>query len=222
MSRVVSHPYQGPHPGLTLTRRSLLLLGVAFGSVAALRVPPAAAQQAGPTEAVALAFVRQTADSILHIINDSQDLAAKQKQLLPLIDQDVDVDGIARFCLGRFWNRATPQQQQQYTTLFHSVLVNSITGRLGDYAGVTIDIGKAHAQGGDGVVVATTITRPNNAPASVDWLITSHNGQTKIADMIAENTSLRVTQRDDYASFLGQHGGDVKALIDALRKQLSS
>ena len=43
----------------------------------------------------------------------------------------------------------------------------------------------------------------------------------KIIDVIAEGTSLRITQRDDYASFLSQHGDNLDALLEGLRRQIS-
>jgi phospholipid transport system substrate-binding protein len=39
--------------------------------------------------------------------------------------------------------------------------------------------------------------------------------------VVAEGTSLRLTQRSDYTSFLSQHNGDVGALIAALKRQTS-
>jgi phospholipid transport system substrate-binding protein len=204
-----------------VTRRNLLLLSAAAGGLSLLHAPKALAQRAGATEA-ALAFVNSTARAMLDIVNSPDPLPDKQRKLQPLIDHNVDVDGIARFCLGRFWRGASLQQQQDYTKLFRTVLLNSITGRLGDYSGVKIDIGQAHAQPDEGVVVSTTITRPNNAPNTVDWLIVQRDGQERIADMIAEGTSLRLTQRSDYASYLSRNNNNVQALIDALRKQASS
>ena len=53
--------------------------------------------------------------------------------LAGIIDADVDVDGVARFCLGRFWRTATPAQQQQYLKLFRDMLVANISAKLGEY-----------------------------------------------------------------------------------------
>ncbi len=39
--------------------------------------------------------------------------------------------------------------------------------------------------------------------------------------MIAEGTSLRITQRDDYAAFLSHNGNSVDALLDAMRQEVS-
>ena len=62
---------------------------------------------------------------------------------------------------------------------------------------------------------------PNNPPTNVQWLVANPTADPKIIDVIAEGTSLRITQRDDYASFLSQHGGNVDALLEGLRKQAS-
>jgi phospholipid transport system substrate-binding protein len=130
----------------------------------------------------------------------------------------VDVPAVAQFCLGRFWRIATPAQQQDYLALFHDVLVKSITGRLGEYTGVTVAVGRAQPREG-AVGVATVVTRPNNPPTQVEWLVSTASGAPRIIDVIAEGTSMRLTQRSDYTSFLASHGDKVQALLDALRQQ---
>jgi phospholipid transport system substrate-binding protein len=47
-------------------------------------------------------------------------------------------------------------------------------------------------------------------------------GPPMVIDVIAEGTSLRLTQRCDYASFLSRNGNNVQALIDALRQQAAA
>jgi phospholipid transport system substrate-binding protein len=202
-----------------LNRRALLTL-TAFTFVGTLVRLKAA--RADPDAVTAASdFINRVGSQLVAIVNSSASLSDKQHQLQPAIDKDVDVDGIARFCLGRFWRTATPEQQKSYVQLFHAVLVNSITGKLGDYQGVKFTMGRAHPTE-DGVIVSTTIQRPNNAPNSVDWLVVVDGGTMRIADMIAEGTSLRLTQRSDYASYLAHNNNDVQALIDALHRQLSS
>jgi phospholipid transport system substrate-binding protein len=55
----------------------------------------------------------------------------------------------------------------------------------------------------------------------VQWVVAMMNGQPKIIDIIAEGTSLRLTERNDYAGVISQHGGQVQPLIDAMRNQLA-
>jgi phospholipid transport system substrate-binding protein len=104
--------------------------------------------------------------------------------------------------------------------LFRKVLIMSITGRIGEYQGVRFNVGRTTARA-EGQVVSTTIVSPQKAPTQIDWVVRDVSGQPKIVDVIAEGTSLRLTQRDDYASFIAQHGNSVQALIEALRRQVS-
>jgi phospholipid transport system substrate-binding protein len=53
----------------------------------------------------------------------------------------------------------------------------------------------------------------------VDWLVSNDSGSPRIIDVIAEGTSLRLTQRNDYTAYLGRNNNQVQALVDALRKQ---
>ena len=203
-----------------LTRRSVLLSTAALTVAFALRLAPAQAQ--GAQVATAVDFVHKTGDELIGIINGSGTLASKQTQLLPIIDKSVDVDGIAAFCLGRYMRTATPQQQKDYLALFHNVLLKSVSGKLGEYAGVRLTVGRGDAREDGQVVVSTVIERPNNQPNNVDWLIETQGGAPKIIDVVAEGTSLRLTQRSDYNSYLSRNGGNVQALIDAMKRQVGA
>jgi len=200
------------------TRRKLLScsLAVATCAIAFSRIPGAAAQS---TDA-ASSFVAQTAKELTDIVNGGAPAAQKRAALQGIIDRDVDVADVARFCLGRFWRTATPAQQKEYVDLFHRVLVLNITGKVGEYQGVTIAMGRSVPREGD-VAVSTMVTRPGNQPTRVDWLVSMASGSPKIIDVVAEGTSLRLTQRSDYASYLSHNNNDVNALIAAMRQQAS-
>jgi phospholipid transport system substrate-binding protein len=197
-----------------LTRRHLLL---AAAMPALLRAAPA---DAAAAEA-ARHFIATLGQQLVGVVNGDAPVAEKQAALVKLVERDVDVRGVARFCLGRFWRLATPQQQKDYTDLFRAVLVRNITGKVGEYKGVTVEVGKAQPREED-VVVTSIVTRPNSAPNQVDWVVGMAPGGPKVIDVIAEGTSLRLTQRSDYAAFLSSHGNDIQALIDALRRQAAT
>ncbi len=198
-----------------LTRRTLLVLGTAGVLVARLGL---LAHAQSPDQASA--FVKQTGEALTAVANGPGSEAQRKADLAAIIERTVDVDGIAKFCLGRFWRTATPQQQQEYTMLFHRVLADNITGHLGSYRGVGFSMGRTAPREGE-LAVATVITRPNTAPANVQWVVNQAGGQWRIADVVAEGTSLRLTQRNDYASFLARNGNDVQRLVDAMRRQTS-
>ena len=200
-----------------MTRRNVLvLLGAGCAAVLTARFTPAMAQESRDT-----AFVRQLSEKMIAIINGPGSMAEKRQQILPLIDQNVDVDGIARFCLGRYWRTATPEQQQKFLALFHHVLLNSITGKLGEYQGVHISTGASTPRGNGLTAVSTVIDRPGQPQANVQWVIAQVAGAPKVADVIGEGVSLSITQRGDYSSYLQRNGNNIDALLKAMERQAS-
>ena len=163
-------------------------------------------------------FISNLLQNLSAVVNGGKSVDAQKAAMRQIVYDAVDVDGVARFCLGRFWRTATPQQQKDYTEIFRNVMVSNITGKVGEYQGVSFVMGKGQARA-DEISVASTVNRPGNAPNKVDWLVANVGGKPKVIDVIAEGTSLRLTQRSDYGAFLARNNNDVQALIDALKKQ---
>jgi len=197
-----------------IPRRILLALTALLGLLGA----PALAATA-PDQAVSL--VTTTGNQLVGLINGGADNATRRAALQAIVDSNVDVDGIAKFCLGRFWRTATPAQQQDYLAVFHATLMRNLTANLGDYQGVTFTVGQVMPRDDGSVAVQTVLTRPNNAPNNVQWVVTDAGGSPKIADLIVEGTSMRLTTRSEYSSYLQNNGNDVDALIAALKAKAS-
>lgn len=197
-----------------LYRRQTLLSGLALCAGAS----SARAQTVGPAVERAIGFMRQTSERLTAIVNGAGGPADKRAALQQILDVAVDVDGIARFCLGRFWRQASPDQQQRYAKAFHAVLVSNISTKLGEYKGVKVTV-RGGRQQEDDVIVSSIVERPNNPPTNVDWMVQQPGSAPRIADVVAEGTSLRLTQRQDYAAYLSSHNNDIDALIAAMLQQ---
>jgi phospholipid transport system substrate-binding protein len=179
------------------------------------------AARAAVEPAAAAAFVKQAGTDLATVVGGAKSPEDKQARLAQYIDRVVDQDGVARFCLGRYWQVATPEQRTEYLRLFRKVLLHGVVNRLGDYqAGSTSVVVSSPVAKPDGIYVPTVVERADNKPVRIVWLVTVQGDAMRIADVVAEGMSLRQTQRSDYASFLGQHGGDVGVLIQAMKTQL--
>jgi len=199
-----------------LTRRAFLVVSVAAAGL--LAAGPYAWAQAGgdPT-----GFVMNLGNQMATIVNGPGTLEQKRARMQPLIEQAVDINGIAQFCLGRYWRTATPQQQQRYIQLFHAVLLNNISSKLGEFQGVTFRPTTTTQREGD-TYVGTIINRPNQQPNNVQWVVSTASGRPLVVDVIAEGTSLRLTQRSDYASYLSRNGNSLDALLTAMQRQVGA
>ncbi|MGA3403870.1 MAG: ABC transporter substrate-binding protein [Acetobacteraceae bacterium] len=194
------------------SRRFLLTVSAAW-----LALGRGAAAQSATDRATG--FVKATGDKLVAVVNGPGSAQQKRQMLTQIIDGTVDVDGVARFCLGRFWKQASPAQQTRYMGIFHQVLVTNITAKLGDYKGVKFTMGRTEPDG-DNAKVDTVVDRPNSPPTNVQWIIGNPAGDPKIVDVVAEGTSLRLTQRSDYASYLSHNNNNIDALISAMQQQV--
>ncbi len=198
---------------ITLSRR-LLVFSAGLSPVLA------ASTSRAQSTADATRFVVEFGNTLVSIINGPGTYEEKKRRLHPVVLQVTDIDGIARFCLGRYWNIATPQQRAEYLQLFRSVLMNNIFAKIGEFQGVTFAPTTTVQRDRD-ILVGTLIQRPNQQPNNVQWVVNFIDGRPKIMDIVAEGVSIRQTQRSDYAAYLSRNGNNVDALLAAMRQQIA-
>ncbi|MHA8046762.1 phospholipid-binding protein MlaC [Roseomonas mucosa] len=201
-----------------MTRRPLLLAALALLPALALR-HPALAQTVDPGRATA--FIQSTGQELVAAINANTPVAQRRQQVAGVLRRSVDIQGVGRFILGRWWRQASPAEQQEYMRLFEETLIRNLSARFGEYQGVRFSLGRAQQRTEDDVLVNTIIERPSTAPFTLDWRVSDVGGQPKIVDVIAEGASLRLTQRSEYSSVISRNGGRVAALLDAMKQQIA-
>jgi phospholipid transport system substrate-binding protein len=189
---------------------------LALGAVmlAALSVTPARAAD-DPA-----AFIQNLGDQAIQILQNKQ-LGQKEReaQFNKLFTEGFDVAEIGRFVLGRYWTVATPDQQQQYIKLFGTYVVAVYANRFSQYSGEKFTVAGSQPTP-DGASVASQIIRPNGGPPiNIVWKIAKENGAFKIRDVVAENLSMTITQRAEFASVV-ERGGGGTAGVDALNNTL--
>ncbi|RYJ03727.1 MAG: ABC transporter substrate-binding protein [Acetobacteraceae bacterium] len=193
-----------------------------FGAAIILTAGAAGRQAAAQTDiGRASAFIQTTGQQLVAAINDqAHDLAARRQKVSAVLRQAVDIEGVGRFIIGRWWRTASPQEQQEYLKLFEETLIRNLSARFGEYQGVRFSLGRTQQRTEDDVLVNTVIERPNSAAFSLDWRVGDINGQPKVVDVIAEGTSLRLTQRSEYSSVIQRNNGQIAALLQAMRGQI--
>ncbi len=200
----------------TIQRR--LVVAAALGLPVAL---PLRSALAAIDATRASGFIQSTGNDLVGAINSNAPVAARRDSVAGILRRAVDIEGVGRFILGRFWRTASPAEQQEYSRLFEQTLIHNLASRFGEYQGVKFTLGRSQANTEDDVMVSTSVERPNTAAFTLDWRVSDIGGAPRIIDMIAEGTSLRLTQRSEYASVVQRNGGQVSALLAAMRQQIS-
>lgn len=202
------------------------LLLVAAGVVAT----PAMAQSASPAQAPSPAQTTDPAQFVQNLGNRAMaQLAGKQipeeeerARFRQLLNEAFDVPTIGKFTVGRaYWNQATPQQQQEFLSLYETQVVNAYAKRFQDYSGEQFKVlGEQKEGDGGDTLVNSQIIRPNGGPpVSVQWRVRTGPSGPKIVDVIIQGISMAVTDRQQFAAVIERGGGNIQALIDALKSQ---
>lgn len=169
----------------------------------------------------ARAFVSALGNDAIQVLGPSVSPDRRLARFRELFHNDFDVPGIGRFVLGRYWRVATPPQQQEFLGLFQEYIVRAYSVRLGQYGGEPFRVTGSRPNGGE-TIVSSEIIRPNGSRVAVDWYLINEGGQLKITDVYVGGVSMKVTQRDEFASVIQRNGGSVAALIAQLRQKLAA
>ncbi len=201
-----------------------------FGSVfafAAAFVAPATLVVLAPVSAHAQAqdpgkFVQSLGDKAIAQLAGQQIPESEERaRFKALLTQYFDTNAIGKFTVGRaYWGTATPQQQQEFLSLYETQVTNAYAKRFQDYSGEQFKVTGQQKESDADTVVNSEISRPNGAPpVPVQWRVRSENGDFKIADVIIAGISMAVTDRQQFAAVIERGGGTIQALIDALKTQ---
>jgi phospholipid transport system substrate-binding protein len=174
---------------------------------------PAAAEDAS-------AFVGTLGTQAIQVLGKNVPPAQRLQRFRQLFASDFDIPGIGQFVLGRYWRIATPQEQQDFLKLLNEYLAQAYSARLSEYAGEPFRVIGSRPNGEE-TVVGSEIIRGDGSKIRVDWYLIDRGGW-KITDAYVGGVSMKVTQRDEFASVIQRNGGSVAALIAQLRQKLAA
>lgn len=196
-----------------LLAAGLLLLGSAIAPAMLIPSALAAGDPAGFVQDVSNKAITDLA--VAHNATD-QERAAKLK---PILEQYFDMPGIAKYMLGSYWRKATPDEQSGFTAALTDFLALSYGKRFATYTGHQMQMGRVRDDGDGLSTVFSVVKLPSGEEARVDWSVLAQGATYKISDVKVEGLSLADTHRQEFASVISNNGGSVAALIDVLKKK---
>ena len=169
-----------------LLRKNII---VAWVSTWALLLSPVVLRAGVPTEQV-----RQTADRVLSVLQDSRLKSAdrqkeRREQLRQIIGSRFDFGEMAKRSLGSNWQKANNEDQRQFVELFTELLEKSYADQIESYNGEKIVYGRENVSQ-DQADVDTKIVTKKGEEIAVTYKLRSAAGDWKVYDVVIENVSL--------------------------------
>ena len=162
-----------------------------------------------------------TKEGIEKIINSNASPQEKNEIFRKLFSENLDLDFIGRYVLGRYWRTASASQKKEFINLYREFNVITWSKRFDEFKGKKfVFSGTSSASNPNQVFVNTKVPMDEGAPVSVKWRVYDHNNKLKIIDIIIENVSLAQTARNEYTAFIAKSPKGLEGLLENLREKI--
>ncbi|MBR6356475.1 MAG: ABC transporter substrate-binding protein [Alphaproteobacteria bacterium] len=168
------------------------------------------------------AFIKNvTSQGIEQLVNADISQSERNARFTKLFNQDLDLDFIGKFVLGRYWRTASEAQRKEFIDVYRKLNIQTWSERFNEFKGKHFEFaGTEKSQQDDQIFVVTQVPMQEGAPASVKWRVKETGGQMRIVDIIIENVSLALTARSEYTAFVQKAPDGVDGLIKNLKSKL--
>ena len=174
-------------------------------------------------------LVQRVTEEVLDIVRKDKDIQNGHTQkVMELVDKKVlpnfNFTRMTALALGKEWRKASPQQQQQLTAEFRTLLVRTYSNALTSYKNQKIIYKPFKMAPADvDVLVRTEVQQPGSKPVQLDYSLEKVDGSWKVYDVVVAGISLVTNYRDQFSQEVRNGGIDgLIAAIAAKNKSLES
>ena len=165
-------------------------------------------------------LVKQVTEEVLEIVRKDKDIQnGNAKKAIDLVDAKViphfNFQHMTALAVGKDWRKASPQQQQQLTAEFKTLLVRTYSNALTSYKNQKVVYKPFKMNPGDTeAVVHTEVQQPGNKPVQLDYSLEKLDAGWKVYDVSVAGISLVTNYRDQFGQEVRNSGID--GLIKAI------
>lgn len=199
------------------SRASSILQRLALALVVALLSFGVAAN----TELTPEALVKDTTDKVFDVLKrEKEHIDEDPSRLYGIVDEYIiphfDFRRMSRRVLGKYWHRATDEQQKEFVSQFQTLLVRTYGAALREYTDQKIEFLASRSRGEGEVSVRTQIIQPGSPPIPIEYEMYKPDGEWKVYDISIDGVSLVINYRSTFAAEIRSTGVD--GLIERLVK----
>lgn len=201
-----------------LGRRAFLCVAAAAATVIVHAAPARAVDQEA-----AVALVNQAVGDALKTFVGRHTQAEKRRLAEDLIRRYTDMRMISAGILGRYWSKATPDQQTKFMALLLDYALSGWASQVSDVSGTDTIKVTGTRQAGAAIIVYSVSITPGEQPTPIDWTVApAADGHLIITDASVDHVSFITTMRDDFTSYLNNNGGQLETLMAAMQRKIDA
>ena len=165
-------------------------------------------------------LISEIVDKASAILSSSDPVESKIIKLNDIAENNVDIDGIGLYTLGKYRKKISEDERIKYKKLFKSYFLKSFSSRLVDYSDPKINVVSEKKINEKYTIVTTVLEATSKNPQiKINWRIYTKNPKRPlIRDLIVEGLSLARTQKEEFNSIIQNNDGDINSLFKALEE----
>ena len=167
----------------------------------------------------ALQLAENTSKQMLSALNQNRaQLQQEPQRIYELVENILlphfDFETMARWVLGKYWRQASPEQQQQFTQEFRTLLVKTYAKALLEYSNEAINFLPLPATQADETTVRSEVQPRSGPPIPINYSMHVRGDTWKVFDVVIDGISLVTNYRSSLGGQIRSEG------IDSVIKQL--
>ena len=172
------------------------------------------------------ALIKRISTDVIDTAKADKDIqAGNQQRVMALVESKilphVDFQRMTALAAGRFWRQATPEQQQQLSNEFKTLLIFTYSGALAQIKNETVEFKPMRADPADQEVeVRSQVNVTRGEPIQLNYRLAKSGSGWKIFDINVLGAWLVETYKGTFAAEINKSGIDglIKALAERNKK----
>lgn len=152
--------------------------------------------------------VTELHNALLNNMQTGQDEAYKERygKLESVILERFDTALIAKVILGRQWKSLDVRSRKDFIALFNRLMITTYVNRFNRYDGETFEITSIEPMKKNRYLVKSRVTRIQDEPVSLDYIVHETGGNWKIISVIANGVNDLSLKRAEYTVVIKENG----------------
>ena len=167
-------------------------------------------------------LIKEVVDEASRILSSSDPVEAKIINLNDLAENNVDINRIAKYTLGKHRKTISDEEINKYFKLYKKYFLKNFSSRLIDYTNPEIIIVDENVINENFTIVNTILEATSKNPElKISWrVITKNPNKPLILDLLIEGLSLAKAQKEEFNSIIKNSDGDINALFKIMEEYI--
>ena len=169
-------------------------------------------------------FISKLTTDASKVLASKESKDEKMLKLISLAEENVDINGIGMYSLGKHRKVLSENQTNEYKTLFRKYFLKSFSSRLSEYTDPKINVLSEEVINKKYTIVFSVLEADEKRPEiKIDWRVYTINPEKPLVrDLIIEGLSLARTQREEFNSVIQNGDGNIEVLFSNLREFITN